>query len=225
MQRIPVDYEPDGFRPCISIRSRREQNARETTNARHVEQWLTDAPFQKGSGMTLDSQGFSSRLNRESLDRHPQYQGTAELASNSELMTQVTESIAIIQQLESRIRGMKGGPQMDAAIQQLQQQYALRDARIQAQKSGLADSMTQNPYFDKYDVASDSRNVARELRSVVYEDVGDRGMDESKKLLGRAFENRWIPGGYAKETGLNRLEAFELLRPSVNRMTTMYNIN
>ena len=223
MQRIPVEYEPDLFKPSISIRSRKEQNTKETINARHVEQWLTDGPWRKGYGMALDSQGLSSRLKRESLDRHPQYKGTSELASNSELMMQVTKSLATIQTLESRIRITKDGPEMDIVIKELKDQYALHASLVEAQKGDLAKTMSQNPYFDKYDVASDSRNVARELRSVVYEDVSDRGVDESKKLLGRAFENRWIPGEYVKENGINRLEAFELLRPSITRMATTYN--
>jgi hypothetical protein len=224
MQRIPVEHEPDPFRPSISIRSRREQNARDTTNARHVEQWLTDGPVFKGHDISLDTQGLSSRLKRESLDRHPQYQGTSEIVSNSDLMRQVTESVASIQRLESRIRSLPAGPSMDTAVRELKSMYVLHDTLVQAQKSELANTMGQNPYFDKYDIASDSRNVARELRSVVYEDVADRGVDESKKLLGRAFENRWIPGGYAKETGLNRVEAFELLRPTITTMSTTYNI-
>ena len=177
-----------------------------------------------GHDMSLDTQGFSSRLNRENLDRHPQYQGTSEVVSRSDLMTQVTGSLADIQRLESRIRTLPAGPAMDAAVKQLKSKYVLYETLVQAQKTELINSMSQNPYFDKYDVASDSRNVSRELRSVVYEDIGDRGEEESKKLLGRAFENRWIPGGHAKETGLNRVEAFELLRPAMTHMTTTYNV-
>lgn len=220
MQRFPVEYEPDLFKPCISIRSRREQNSRETVNARHVEQWLSDGPTYQGLGMSSDSQGLSSRLHRESLDRHPQFQGTSQLESTSDLTQKVTLSLAKIQKMESHIRSLTAGPDMDAAVNALKEEYALYRAIVDAQKADLIDSFGQNPYFDKYDVASDSRNVARELRSVVYEDMHDRGVDESKKLLTRAFENRWIP---KNETGLNPVEAFELLRPAITHMNTTYN--
>lgn len=217
MQPFPVEYEPDLFKPCISIRSRREQNTRETVNARHVEQWLSDGPTYRG-GMSLDNHGLSSRLNRESLDRHPQFKGMAELESTSDLSYKVTQCLATIQTMESRIRGLDVGS-MDAAVKELKEQYALYNALVEAQKAGMNDSFTQNPYFDKFSVADDSRNVARELRSVVYEDNDDRGVAESKKLLGRAFENRWTPS----QPGLNPVEAFELLRPSITRMNVTYN--
>ena len=53
--------------------------------------------------------------------------------------------------------------------------------------------LAHNPYFDRYDPVSDPRNAVRELRSAVYEDKGgDRGIEESQKILRRQFENRWV---------------------------------
>jgi hypothetical protein len=50
-----------------------------------------------------------------------------------------------------------------------------------------------NPYFDRYDPISDPRNAIRELRSAVYEDKGGpRGEEESKKMMRRQYENRWV---------------------------------
>jgi len=72
----------------------------------------------------------------------------------------------------------------------------------------MVESLSANPYFDKYDVAGDSRNIARELRSVVHEDIVDRGVNESKKLLGRAFENRWLTRDDIQARGLNTLAYF-----------------
>lgn len=220
MQPFPVAYEPDLFKPCLSIRSRREQNTRETVNARHVEQWLSDGPTFRGA-QSLDTLSLSSRLNRESLDRHPQFVGNSELESTSDLTAKLTFSRAKIQKMESTIRELPAGPEMDAAVKALKEEYALFRAVVDAQKVDLIDSFTRNPYFDKFDVTNNSRNMARELRSVVYEDIGDRGIEESKKLLGRAFESRWIPQG--KEIGVNPVEAFELLRPSITQMNKTYN--
>jgi len=218
MQRIPVDYEPDLFRPCISIRSRREQNPRETINARHVEQWQTDPPTFAGT-MSLDNQGLSSRLYREALDRHPQFATPTDLASN-DLTAQVTLSLALIQTMESRIRDLPPGAAMDSAVKDLKEQYQLFNTIVEAQKTEQINSFSKNPYFDKYSVADDSRNHAREIRGVVYETIDDRGVAESQKLLGRAFEHRWNP----VQPGLDRVEAFELLRPSITKMNVTYNL-
>lgn len=220
MQPFPVHYEPDLFKPCISIRSRREQNTRETVNARHVEQWLSDGPTFRG-GQSTDTLGLSSRLYRESLDRNAQFSGMSELESTSELTRKLTLSRAKIQLMESGIRELSAGPEMDSAVNALKEEYGLFKAIVEAQKVDLIDSFSQNPYFDKFNVANNSRNMARELRSVVYEDIDDRGVNESKKLLGRAFETRWVP--QAKEVGLNPVEAFELLRPSITQMSKTYN--
>ena len=53
--------------------------------------------------------------------------------------------------------------------------------------------LAHNAYFDRYDPISDPKNAVRELRSAVYEDKGgDRGYEESQKILRRQFENRWV---------------------------------
>lgn len=222
MQPFPVEYEPDLFKPCLSIRSRREQNTRETVNARHVEQWLSDGPTFRG-GMSLDTHGLSSRLYREDLDRNAQFSGNAEIRNDSELTGRVTKALANIQLLEAHIRTLSAGASMDAAVKDLKDQYGLYKALVEAQKTELIDSFGQNPYFDKFSPANDSRNVARELRSVVYEDLSDRGVAESKKLLERSFESRWSTQKAQAQAGPNPVEAFELLRPSINQMNKTYN--
>lgn len=222
MQPFPVEYEPDLFKPCLSIRSRREQNSRETVNARHVEQWLSDGPTFRG-GMSLDTHGLSSRLYREDLDRNAQFSGNAEIRNGSDTTARVTKALANIQLLEAHIRTLTAGPNMDAAVKDLKEQYGLYKALVEAQKTELIDSFGKNPYFDKFSPANDSRNVARELRSVVYEDLGDRGVAESKKLLERSFESRWSTQKVQAQAGPNPVEAFELLRPSINQMNKTYN--
>ena len=163
MQPFPVEYEPDPFKPCLSIRSRREQNTRETVNARHVEQWLSDGPSFRG-GMSLDTHGLSSRLYREDIDRHPQYVGNDQLRGSSDLTERVTLTLAKIQHIEAYIRTLGAGPEMDAAVKNLKEEYGLYKAIVEAQKVELIDSFGKNPYFDKFSPANDSRNMARELR-------------------------------------------------------------
>jgi hypothetical protein len=79
-----------------------------------------------------------------------------------------------------------------------------------------------NPYFDKYDVASDPRNVARELQGAVYEDREDRGLAESKRLLQRSFDSRWTTKEQTERDIQERVEAGFTLLPALNDMTKVY---
>jgi hypothetical protein len=56
----------------------------------------------------------------------------------------------------------------------------------------------------------------------VHETIEDRGVNESKKLLGRTFQNRWIPNEVIQEKNLNSLQAYELLKPAMNNMSKTY---
>ena len=81
------------------------------------------------------------------------------------------------------------------------------------------DSFTANPYFDGYAPQYDSRNAVRELRSVIYEDRFDKGVRESKHLLGRTFTSQWLEPNYVKDNNmdtLNSLEAYEQLKPQMD---------
>ena len=89
-------------------------------------------------------------------------------------------------------------------------------------KQSQTDALAQNPYFAKYDVASDSRNIVRELRSSVTEDVVDRGEAESKRLLGRSLEGRFSVRDGAGREEKDSLKAYELMRPRQNDMTRVY---
>jgi hypothetical protein len=75
------------------------------------------------------------------------------------------------------------------------------------------DSFTQNPYFNTYSPAFDPRNAIREVRGSVFEDVGDRGVEESKKLLTRGFDTSWLPPNFAQQRNLTTLRAYEDLKP------------
>jgi hypothetical protein len=47
----------------------------------------------------------------------------------------------------------------------------------------------------------------------VFEDVGDRGINESKKLLSRGFDNVWVPPEAIQGKNLTSLRAYEDLKP------------
>lgn len=81
------------------------------------------------------------------------------------------------------------------------------------------DGFTKNPYFDGYAPEYDSRNAVRELRSAVYEDRFDKGIRESKYLLGRTFTSQWLEPNYVADNNLNTLnslEAYEHLKPQMD---------
>ena len=75
------------------------------------------------------------------------------------------------------------------------------------------DDFAQNPYFNTYAPSYDPRNAIREIRGTVFEDVGDRGIDESKKLLSRGFDNVWVPPEAIQGKNLTSLRAYEDLKP------------
>ncbi len=81
------------------------------------------------------------------------------------------------------------------------------------------DSFSKNPYFEGYAPQFDSRNAVRELRSAIYEDRFDKGVRESKYLLGRTFTSQWLEPNYVEEKNLNTLnslEAYEQLKPQMD---------
>jgi len=79
-----------------------------------------------------------------------------------------------------------------------------------------------NAYFDKYDVASDPRNVARELKGAVYESMEDRGIQESRRLLERTFQSRYAERDQIEKAVQDRLSAGMNLLPVVNDMMKVY---
>jgi hypothetical protein len=83
-------------------------------------------------------------------------------------------------------------------------------------------SLAMNPYFDRYDPTRDPRNMIREVRSVVYEDKeADRGLEESRRLVDRAYVNRWLREGDEEQLRAS-LSAYEVMRPKVDTIDTTY---
>jgi hypothetical protein len=90
-----------------------------------------------------------------------------------------------------------------------------------------AQQLAGNPYFQKYDVVSDPRNVSRELKGAVFEVPGDRGMLESKRMLERQFTSALVPADMTQADTETRLRARDQLMPQLDDMTKLYprNIN
>jgi hypothetical protein len=84
------------------------------------------------------------------------------------------------------------------------------------------DGFTQNPYFENYSPADDSRNVIREFRAAVFEDKEDRGLAESKRILTRGFESQWVPKAVIEKKNLTTLNAYEELKPAFDNPATNY---
>lgn len=233
MQPIPIAYMPTITPPCFTLRSRRETNTIETANARHVERWQTDAPAIQPlrrdiSGLIfyMDMNPTASRLYREDLR---QSQPFVVPSADSE---QVRKTISLNDDANRALSTIQGYTNMLAKTSDPVSQSTLRGNIVLQQelykllltrmKQIQIDTLSDNPYFEKYDVASDSRNIVRELRASVTEDVVDRGVRESQLLLRREMENRWLPANYAEVQGIDQLSAYELMRPRMNKQEKQY---
>jgi hypothetical protein len=245
-----VPYEPTKIIPCFELRSRRELNTFDAVNTRLVNHWQTDAPQIQvarqdlsGAIFYMDMHPTPSRLYREDIRQsQPFVVPSASSASASsakekntlKLGDQINQRLSTIQGLKYQyqtsikdipysqlLQGNIGtiSKNISTAITKQENEYKYLLAQ---QKLLQVDTLSDNPYFDKYDVASDSRNIVRELRGTVSEDIRDRGVRESQLLLRREMDSRWVPQGYAQDKGLDSLSAFELMRPKITDMNKDY---
>lgn len=210
---------PTNLMPSFILRSRREQNTSDATNTRFVNYWQNDGPQRTTMGATaMDMNPTPSRLYRENLDRTQPYippsQTLDSIQALSQLNTDIADTLNRIQKLQVI------NPQTPEVILQLKEQSILYNSLVIRKKNLTTDSLASNPYFEKYDIAGDSRNVIREMRGVVSEGVVDRGTAESQKLLQRSLESRWVR---EEKVDQDALSAFELLRPRFNQMDKVYN--
>jgi hypothetical protein len=141
----------------------------------------------------------------------------AQVEEEANLDRNIQGALSEIQRLEAS--ASKRGAAGDKELKLQQELYRVLLLR---KKQSSIDSLTKNPYFEKYDVEGDTRNIIRELRSSVYEDITDRGTAESQKLLRRGMENRWVPARFAESQGLDSLSAYELMRPKFNKQEKTY---
>ncbi len=78
--------------------------------------------------------------------------------------------------------------------------------------------LQKNPYFTEYDIASDPRNVGRELRGAVKEPVSKRGMDTNRGFLERTMESQYIPDDQVKKM----VDSYSQMRPTLNDMKATF---
>ena len=240
-----VPYEPTKIIPCFELRSRRELTTFDAVNTRLVNHWQTDAPQIQvarrdlsGAIFHMDMNPTPSRLYREDIRQSQPFvvpSGSSDVEKKTlKFGDQINQSLSTIQGLKYQyqtsikdipysqiLQGNIGtvSKNISTAITKQENDYKFLLAQ---QKLLQVDTLSDNPYFDKYDVASDSRNIVRELRGTVSEDIRDRGVRESQLLLRREMDSRWIPQGYAQDKGLDSLSAFELMRPKITDMNKDY---
>ncbi len=230
MQPFPIPFEPTNLIPQLTIRSRREMNVFDTTNARMVEHWQTDAPSLTNALRDIDpTDRFQdmnptpSRLYREKLQQAPKYNVSAKKGTGSgSVQIKIGNTLTNIQRLQQKLSVAPDQRTYNLIRNELATQKQFYQTLLQEQKQEQVDSLSQNSYFDKFDVAGDSRNVVRELRSAVTEDIVDRGVRESQKLLQREIQSRWLPPQFAEDNQLDSLQAYELMRPKINDSQTWY---
>jgi len=222
MQPFPIPYEPTNLIPCLTLRSRRETNTIETTNARFVEHWQTDSPSLTNSKRDhqyyTDTNAIASRLHREDIQQSQPFVVAHKVESDATRLIPAT--LAKIQALEVEIQHASGAENIMKIHDKIKQEKELYETLLISQRQSQIDSLSMNPYFDKYDVAGDSRNIVRELRTAVTEPVVDRGIIQSQRLLERGFENRW---GQTEHQSLNPIDAYDMMRPKFTDMTKRYN--
>lgn len=93
-----------------------------------------------------------------------------------------------------------------------------KDYRAQPRFNVSMERGSNNPYFDKYDATSDSRNMARELRGSVYEDKHTDFKRETEIMLTRNFDNRWMNPLVVEQ----QVKAAEQLRPKIDDIQRFY---
>jgi hypothetical protein len=83
--------------------------------------------------------------------------------------------------------------------------------------------LQNNPYFRQYDIASDPRNIGRELRGVVSEPASNRGQDQNRALLGRMVESsRYMPENETNVPMEKMLDSYNQMRPTLNDMKATF---
>lgn len=235
MYPTPLPYEPTNLTPCFVLRSRREANTMDSANSRMVNHWQTDDPQIQisrrdvsGAIFYMDMNATPSRLYREDLRQSQPFVipsgESQQVRKTVAINDKINQSLSTIQGLDNRLQASQNANVEASTIRGLRDQQNDKYQLLLAEQRYIqTDSLSDNPYFNKYDVASDSRNIVRELRAAVSEDVVDRGIRESKLLLQREMESRWTPQGFAAEKGIDSLSAFELMRPKMNNMVKRYN--
>jgi hypothetical protein len=97
-----------------------------------------------------------------------------------------------------------------------------RDYRQAQPFEAKGDQLGKNPYFQKFDVATDPRNVVRELQSAVYEYNPPRDQEVSNRLLSRNFEQLHVPESQVKKSYEQAIDVYAGMRPKLNDMKAKF---
>ena len=100
-------------------------------------------------------------------------------------------------------------PQLD--MKPINSRTVERDYRQAQPYVPNAGSLGQNPFFQKFDVTQDPRNVARELAGAVYQ-----------KLLDRQIQSLNVPEALVKSTYENAIDVYSGIRPKLNDMKAVF---
>jgi len=208
---------PDIPPPCFNLRSRREVNTVDQQNSRFHAYWQADSPSLENSksGVFIhqDMNPTPSRLYREDMRQSQPYViGDIETGEILRVNKEISITLQKINILQMN----------DPLSEELRTQKELYKTLLERKEQLDLENLSRNPYFDKYSVKDDTPNIIRELRSVVSEDVVDRGLAESQKLLRRGMENRWLPANFAETQRLDSLNAYELMMPKINNQSKVY---
>ena len=226
-------FMPDLPPPCFSLRGRREVSAPDQQNSRLVEHWQTDSPALTntrrdiaGTSRYMDMNPTPSRLYREDMRQSQPYvvsrDNPLEQEEVNKINAQIQKVLAEIQSLGTQLAGTTN-PSLTQSIRgQIDIKQQLYKVLFEKKQLLAVDAIGRNPYFEKYDVASDPRNIIRELRTAVTEDVEDRGVAESERMMRRGMQNRWTPPAFADSMHLNSLTAYELMKPKMNEQEKLY---
>lgn len=97
-----------------------------------------------------------------------------------------------------------------------------RDYRQAQPFVASAGKLGDNPYFQKFDVATDPRNVIRELQGAVYENNPPRGQEVSQTLLNRQFQSLHVPESQVKKSYEEAIDIFAGIKPKLNDMKATF---
>ena len=194
------------------LRSRIEGNTKDWVNRKQFEHWQTDVPdftynfpkmtYAKGRMYeTINDRpiGYSSMSDEEDKKMSQELYGTSNISyrdarsdrAPSYAREKIEQSVDIATGYKQPNYKLTNIPYDDMAP--INTRTDARDYKQSQPYVAGGPDLALNPYFDRYDPVSDSRNAVRELRSAVYEDKGtSRGLFESQGMLRRQYENRWV---------------------------------
>jgi hypothetical protein len=114
----------------------------------------------------------------------------------------------------------KRGPHQD--MKPINTRTVERDYRQSQPFVADGPKLGNNPYFQKFDVATDPRNVARELKSAVYEYNPPRDQTIANRLLSRNFDSRYVPESETKVSYEKAIDIYAGMRPKLNDMKATF---